>query len=293
MAEQLGAFFPTRDMPADRGAIRAWAQAAEAIGFDYLEVSDHVLGADRANHPGFEGPYDIDDSFHETFVTLSFFAAVTEDVGLSSGVLILPQRQTALVAKQAAQLDILCGGRLRLGIGVGWNPVEYAALGQDWKTRGARQAEQIELLNRLWTERSVTFDGRFDSVRHAGIKPLPIQRPIPIWLGGGAEATLKRAAKYAQGWIPLGNPNDKTAAQLATLRGYVRAAGRDPASFGIEAWIRSGNGQGEQGPQAWRATLDRWRGLGATHATFYTSGQGIGGVDAQIDAMHRFMAVAR
>src|SRR5687767_641267 len=165
-------------MPADRVAIRDWAQAAEAIGFDFLEVSDHVLGADRAALPDFQGPYDLNDSFHETFVTLSYIAAVTSRVALSTGVLILPQRQTALVAKQAAQVDILCGGRLRLGIGVGWNPVEYEALGQDWKTRGRREAEQIELMNRLWTERAVSFEGAFHRVRHAGLNPPPIQRPI-------------------------------------------------------------------------------------------------------------------
>ena len=289
MTIQLGAFFPTRDMPADRIAIRDWAQAAEGLGFDYIEVSDHVLGADRAALPGFEGPYDVDDSFHETFVTLAYIAGVTEKVGLSSGVLILPQRQTALVAKQAAQLDILCGGRLRLGIGVGWNPVEYEALGQDWQVRGRRQAEQIELMNRLWTERVVTFEGAFDRVRHAGINPLPIQRPIPIWFGGAADAVLRRAAKHGQGWIPLGNPGSQIEAQLDALRGYLRALRRDPAGFGLEAWVRSGAGT----PDAWRGTVERWRALGATHATFYTSGQGVGPLDRQVEAMRRFSEAAR
>lgn len=286
MTMKRGAFFPTRDMPSDRVAIRDWAQAAEGIGFDYIEVSDHVLGADRAALPGFEGPYDVNDSFHEIFVTLSYIAAVTEKVSLFTGVLILPQRQTALVAKQAAQLDILCGGRLRLGVGIGWNPVEYEALGQDWKTRGRRQAEQIELMNRLWTQRTVIFDGMFDRVHHAGINPPPIQRPIPIWLGGGSDATLKRAAKYGQGWIPLGNPDERAEAQLETLRGYVRDEGRDPGAFGIECWIRSSIG----GPHEWRTAADQWRALGATHTTFYTSGQGIGPLDKQIGAMKRFFA---
>ncbi|MBT3535917.1 MAG: LLM class F420-dependent oxidoreductase, partial [Rhodospirillaceae bacterium] len=203
---QFGAFFPTRDMPADRTAIRDWAQAVEGIGFDYIQVPDHVLGADRAALPDFEGPYDIDDTFHEVFVTLGYLAAITERVGLSTGVLILPQRQTALVAKQAAQIDILCDGRFRLGVGVGWNPVEYVALGQDWNTRGRRQAEQIELMNRYWTERTVDFTGEFDRVHHAGVSPPSIQRPIPVWFGGSADAALRRAAKYGQGWIPLGNP---------------------------------------------------------------------------------------
>ncbi len=285
---RLGAFFPTRDAPADRAWIRDWAQAAEGIGLDFVEVSDHVLGADRAARPDFEGLYDVDDAFHETFCTLAFMAAATERVGLASGVLILPQRQTALVAKQAAQVDVLSGGRLRLGVGVGWNPVEYEALGEDWTTRGRRQAEQVALMNRLWTERAVDFEGEFDAVRHAGIAPLPIQRPIPVWFGGGAPATLRRAARLGQGWIPLGNPGSKMAATLAELRGHVAAEGRDPAAFGIEAWIRYGDGN----PDGWAETAARWRELGATHLTLYTSGQGAGPLDRQIEAMRRFAEAA-
>lgn len=289
MSYQIGAFFPTRDMPADPIAIRDWAQAAENIGFDFVEVSDHVLGADRAALPHFEGPYDVDDSFHETFVTMAYIAAVTERVGLASGVLILPQRQTALVAKQAAQLDVVSGGRLRLGIGVGWNPVEYEALGQEWKVRGRRQAEQIELMNQLWTERTVTFEGEFDQVQHAGINPLPIQRPIPIWFGGGAEPVLRRAAKYGQGWIPLGTPGEQIEGQLDRLRGYLQAEGRNPEEFGIEAWIRSSIG----GPDQWREAAERWASLGATHITLYTSGQGVGDLAAQIEAMQQFRDAVR
>jgi probable F420-dependent oxidoreductase len=284
MTSQIGAFFPTRDMPADAGQIRAWAQAAEGLGYDYLEISDHVLGADREALPDFEGPYDVDDSFHETFCTLSFIAAVTERVGLASGVLILPQRQTALVAKQAAQVDVLSNGRLRLGVGIGWNPVEYEALGEDWSKRGQKQAEQVDLMKRLWTERAVNFEGEFDSIRHAGVNPLPIQQPIPVWFGGGADPVLRRAAKLGQGWIPLGNPGTKTAARLEALRGYLIEEGRDPATFGIEAWIRFGDGN----PEGWRETADKWLELGATHLTFYTSGQGVGALDKQIEAMERF-----
>ncbi len=289
MAMQYGAFFPTRDMPADRVAIRDWAQAAEALGFDYIEVSDHVLGADRAKIPGFEGPYDVDDSFHETFTTIAYMAAITEKVGFASGVLILPQRQTALVAKQAAQVDVLCGGRLRLGIGVGWNPVEYEALGEDWSKRGRKQEEQVQLLNRYWTERTVTFEGEFDRVAHAGVNPLPIQRPIPVWFGGGVDAVLRRAAKYGQGWIPLGNPGRSSMAMLEKLKGYLADEGRDPASFGVEAWIRHNLG----GPDDWRSAVDTWRDAGASHATFYTSGQGVGGVDAQIAEMRKFVEAMR
>lgn len=289
MSFQIGAFFPTRDMPADRVAIRDWAQAAEAIGFDFIEVSDHVLGADRAALPDFRGPYDANDAFHETFVTLSYIAAATERVGLASGVLILPQRQTALVAKQAAQLDIVSGGRLRLGVGVGWNPVEYEALGQDWHVRGRRQAEQITLLQRLWTEPTVVFKGEFDRVQHAGINPLPLQRPIPIWFGGGVDPVLRRAARYGQGWIPLGPPDARLEGQLARLHGYLRAEGRDPGAFGLEAWVRSSIG----GPDQWREAAERWHALGATHVTFYTSGQGVGAVAQQIEALRQFRDVVK
>lgn len=287
MDYQIGAFFPTRDMPPDPVAIRDWAQAAESLGYDFVEVSDHILGADRTARPDFEGPYDVDDSFHETFVTMAYIAAVTERVGLASGVLILPQRQTALVAKQAAQLDVVSGGRLRLGIGVGWNPVEYEALGQEWHVRGRRQAEQIELMNQLWTNRTVTFDGVFDQVHHAGIKPLPIQQPIPIWFGGGVEAVLRRAAKYGQGWIPLGPPGNEIESKLERLRGYLQVEGRDPSQFGTEAWLRSSIG----GPDKWGTAAERWAALGATHMTFYTSGLGIGGVDQQIEALRQFRDV--
>mgnify|MGYP006247433995 FL=1 len=285
MTMQYGAFFPTRDMPGDRVQIRDWAQAAEELGFDYIEVSDHVLGADREKIPGFEGPYDVDDSFHETFTTIAYMAAVTEKVGFASGVLILPQRQTALVAKQAAQVDVLCGGRLRLGVGVGWNPVEYEALGEEWSKRGRKQEEQVQLMKRYWTERTVTFDGEFDRVAHAGIKPMPIQQPIPIWFGGGVDAVLKRAAKHGDGWIPLGNPGRTSMAMLEKLHGYLAEEERDPAGFGIEAWIRYSLGGGEE----WRRAVDTWRSNGASHATFYTSGQGAGGLDQQIEAMRRFM----
>ncbi len=193
------------------------------------------------------------------------------------------------MAKQAAQLDVVSGGRLRLGIGVGWNPVEYEALGQNWHVRGRRQVEQIELMNQLWTQRTVTFDGAFDGIHHAGVNPLPIQRPIPIWFGGGVEAVLKRAAKYGQGWIPLGQPDEQVEGRLERLRGYLRDEGRDPGAFGIEAWVRSGIG----GPDKWRTAAARWETLGATHVTFYTSGQGVGTVEQQIEAMKQFRDAMR
>ena len=284
MRQKLGADFPTRDMRADPKLIWDWAQAAEDLGYNYISVADHVLGADRSTLLSFKGPYDANDCFHETFCTLSFMAGATKKVGLVSGVLILPQRQTALVAKQAAQIDILSSGRLRLGIGVGWNSIEYESLGMDWITRGRRQAVQVLLLNQLWTNPVVFFEGEFESVRHAGINPLPIQQPIPIWFGGSADPVLNRAAQLGQGWIPIGNPGPETITQLKKLKEYLTLEGRSTNQFGIEAWIRFGNGN----PDNWIETAKLWDELGATHLTFYTSGQGAGSLKNQIIEMEKF-----
>lgn len=287
MSPKLGAIFPTRDIAVDRVAIRDWAQAARDLGFDFIEMPDHVLGSEPDAMVGFEPLYDLDAAFHETFVTAAYMAAVADGLEISTGVLILPQRQAALVAKQAAQLDILCGGKLRLGVGVGWNPLEYEALGEVWSTRGRRQAEQVELMNRLWTERSVTFEGDFHTVTGSGLNPMPIQRPIPVWFGGSTDATLRRAAKLGQGWIPLGGPSDERVAQLKQLRQYLRDEGRNPFQFGIEVWIPAGKG----GPDEWRRLADTWAEHTITHVGFYASGQGLGSLDNQIEAMRAFIEV--
>ncbi|MEQ9640725.1 MAG: LLM class F420-dependent oxidoreductase [Alphaproteobacteria bacterium] len=289
MDVKLGAVFPTRDIAVDRHAIRDWAQATKELGFDFIEVPDHVVTAEADALPGFTPIYTIDDAFHEMFVTASYLAAFADGLEIATGVLILPQRQTALVAKQAAQLDILTGGRLRLGVGVGWNPLEYEALGEVWATRGRRQAEQVELMNRLWTERSVTFEGDFHTVTASGINPPPIQRPIPVWFGGSADAALRRAAKYGQGWIPLGGPSEERLGQLKQLRQYLRDEGRNPFQFGIEVWVRAGKG----GPDDWRRAADAWAEHSITHVGFYCSGQDIGPLDKQIDAMRRFVEAMR
>jgi probable F420-dependent oxidoreductase len=197
---QLNAMFPTRDIGVDPAKVRDWAQAAEDLGYEYIEVPDHVFGATARD--GWTPLYNEKDPFHETFVTLGFLAAVTKRIRLSSGVLIAPQRQTGLIAKQAAEADLLSGGRLRLGIGVGWNHVEYEALGENWKTRGARQAEQVEVLRRLWSEDLVSFEGRFHKMEHVSIVPPPVQLPIPIWFGGISDAVVMRAARLGDGWMP-------------------------------------------------------------------------------------------
>src|SRR5438105_15587658 len=190
---ELSAFFPTRTIGNDPAKIRDWAQAAEDLGYDHIEVPDHVFGATARGD--WQPIYTEKDPFHETFTTLAFLAAVTRKAKLASGVLILPQRQTGVVAKQAAEVDILSGGRLRLGIGVGWNHVEYEALGMEWKTRGARQAEQIEVMRRLWTEDLVSFTGRFHKLVDVNLLPVPVQRPIPISFGGSSDAVVRRAAR--------------------------------------------------------------------------------------------------
>ena len=282
---QLNAFFPTRDIGNDPTKIRDWAQAAENLGYAYIEVPDHVFGATPRD--GWVPLYNDKDPFHETFVTIGFLAAVTNKIRLSSGVLIAPQRQTGVIAKQAAQADLLSGGRLRLGIGVGWNHVEYEALGVEWKTRGARQAEQVEVLRRLWCEDLVTFRGRFHDLREVNILPPPVQRPIPIWLGGASEAAAKRAARLGDGWMPIIPPDAKAEERIARVREEVKARGRDPASFGIEGWLRMDTPD----PQRWAAAADGWRRLGADMVMLYPMYR-IATFDEQIALLRRFKEVA-
>ena len=282
---QLCAQFPTRDIGNDPAKIRDWAQAAEDLGFAYIEVADHVFGATARD--GWTPLYNETDPFHETFVTLGFLAAVTKRIRLSSGVLIAPQRQTGVMAKQAAEADLLSGGRLRLGIGVGWNHVEYEALGTDWKTRGARQAEQIEVLRRLWTQDLVTFEGRFHKLVGVNIVPPPVQRPIPIWLGGSSDPVVKRAARLADGWMPIMAPDAKAEEKLALLRAELKAAGRDEKAFGLEAWLR----MNEADPQKWAAAADGWRKLGAQMVMLYPMYR-TPRLEDQIETLRRFKEVA-
>jgi probable F420-dependent oxidoreductase len=282
---RLHAFFPTRDIGTDHAKIRDWAQAAEDLGYAGIEVADHVFGATARD--GWTPLYNERDPFHETFVTLGFLAAVTKTIRLSSGVLVLPQRQTGVVAKQAAEADILSGGRLRLGIGTGWNFVEYQALGMDWKTRGARQAEQVEVLRRLWTQDLVTFRGRFHDLKEVSITPAPIQRPIPIWLGGSSDAAMERAARLGDGWMPI-MPPDETEQKIAALRGHLEAFGRDPATFGIEGWLR----MYEPDPARWAAAADGWRRLGADIVMLYPMYR-IPDFADQIETLRRFKEAAQ
>jgi probable F420-dependent oxidoreductase len=282
---RLNAFFPTRDIGTDPAKIRDWAQAAEALGYAYIEVPDHVFGVTARN--GWTPRYNEKDPFHETFVTLGFLAAVTTRIRLSSGVLIAPQRQTGVIAKQAAEADLLSGGRLRLGIGVGWNHVEYESLGMDWKTRGARQAEQVEVLRRLWSEDLVSFSGRFHNLNEVSIVPPPVQRPIPIWFGGLSNAAVTRAARLGDGWMPIIEPDTQAEEKLGVLREQLRSFGRDPAKFGIEGWLRVHDAD----PQHWAAAADGWRRLGADMVMLYPMYR-IPRFDDQIETLRRFKDVA-
>jgi probable F420-dependent oxidoreductase len=281
---RLSAFFPTRDIGSDPVKIRDWAQAAEDLGYLYIEVPDHVFGATARD--GWAPLYNETDPFHETFTTLAFLAAATQSIKLSSGILILPQRQTGVVAKQAAEVDVLSGGRLRLGIGGGWNHVEYQALGAEWKTRGARQAEQVQVLRRLWTEDLVTFAGRFHDLREVNILPRPVQQPIPIWFGGSSDAIIERAARLGDGWMPIMPPDEEAAAKLAVLRKHLRSFGRDLAGFGLEAWLR----MKEPDPQLWSAAAEGWRRLGAEVVMLYPTYR-IASFDEQIQTLRRFKEV--
>jgi probable F420-dependent oxidoreductase len=232
---------------------------------------------------------------HEPFTLMGFLAAITRRVGLTTGILILPQRQTALVAKQAAEVDVLSGGRMRLGVGVGWNPLEYQALNQDFHTRGRRSEEQVAVLRALWTQEVVNFQGRWHHITHAGINPLPVQRPIPIWMGAGSTASptptepvLRRVAQIADGWFPNFPPNQAGREAVARLRTYVAEAGRDQAAVGVEGRLRLAGKQ----PEDWANELREWQDLGATSVVVEARRGGLGGVDRHIAAIQRFREVA-
>ena len=281
---KFGVIFPQTEIGPDPSAVRDFAQAAEALGYDHIIPYDHVVGANLASRPGWNAPYTYKDMFHEPFVLFGYLAAITNRIGLVAGVIILPQRQTVLVAKQAAAADVLSRGRLRLGIGIGWNHVEYEALGENFKNRGRRSEEQIEVLRALWTKELVTFDGRWHKITDAGLNPLPIQRPIPIWFGGSAEPLLRRVGRLGDGWFPQNEPGDKVRSMIEKIRAYAEEAGRDPAAIGIEGRVAVANGS----PEQWLKAISQWQELGATHLSVNTMKAGLSGPSAHIDAMRRF-----
>jgi probable F420-dependent oxidoreductase len=285
---QHGVVFPQTEIGNDPAAIRDYAQAAEQLGFRNILAYDHVLGANPNRPGGWTRGYTFESAFHEPFVLFGYLAGVTRTIELFTGVLILPQRQTALVAKQAAAVDVLSGGRLRLGVGVGWNSVEYESLGQDFHTRGRRVEEQIGLLRRLWTEPLVTFDGRFDGIPDAGINPLPVQRPIPIWMGGMSEVVQHRVARLADGWFPQGiPPGPETLELFQRVRDDTRAAGRDPDKLGMYMRINAASGS----PDDWAKSALDWEELGITHISINTMGAGYQTPADHIAAIRRFAEV--
>ncbi|MGH2496699.1 MAG: LLM class F420-dependent oxidoreductase [Ktedonobacteraceae bacterium] len=279
---QIGVTFPQTEIGADPVVIRDYAQTAEGLGYSHLVAFDHVLGADPAHRTGWRG-YTQQDMFHEPFVLFGYLAALTR-LELVPAVIILPQRQTALVAKQAAEVDVLTGGKLRLGVGVGWNPVEYEALGTDFHTRGRVVEEQIEVLRLLWSQEIVSYKGRYHTITEAGLNPLPTRRSIPIWLGGSSDILLRRVARLGDGWFPQGYPDEQMGETLERLRNYTREAGRDPAKMGIEARLTIR----DTGLDEWVRQTEAWRKLGATHISINTMGAGFKSPDEHIEAIRRY-----
>jgi probable F420-dependent oxidoreductase len=280
---QVGVTFPQAEIGADPEVIRDYAQAAEDLGYEHLLAYDHVLGADPSNREGWRG-YTHKTMFHEPLTLFSYLAAITQRLELVSGVIVLPQRQTALVAKQAAEVDVLSGGRLRLGVGIGWNAVEYEALGENFSTRGARIEEQIEVMRLLWTKEVVSFEGKHHRIDEAGINPLPVQRPIPVWMGARADVGLRRTARMSDGWFPLGPLDERMREAVKRLRGYVEEAGRDPASVGIEARLDVSRVP----PEEWKAQTEAWRSFGATHISINTMNAGLGSPQEHVETIRRY-----
>jgi probable F420-dependent oxidoreductase len=284
---RIGVVFPQTELGGDVGAVRAYAQGAEELGFTHLLAYDHVVGADPAVHEGWDGPYDVHTTFHEPMVLYGFLAAMTS-MELVTGIIILPQRQTVLAAKQAAEVDLLTGGKFRLGVGIGWNQVEYQALGQDFSTRGKRLEEQITLLRRLWTEQSVTFSGTFDTITGAGLAPLPVQRPIPVWIGAQSPRAYRRIGRLADGWFPQVAPGPQLDQARQIVTEAATEAGRDPASLGME-----GRATWQEDQDKLASAMRQWQDAGATHLSVNTMRCGLKTVGDHLTALAAAAEVAK
>ena len=292
---EVGVIFPQTEIEPDPLAIKDFAQAAEDMGYAYIFIADHVLGADSAHHdfPALR-TYNHKSVVHETMTLMGYLSAITEQVGLATGILILPQRQTVLVAKQAAEVDVLSGGRLRLGIGVGWNSVEFEALGEDFHNRGARSAEQIEVMRALWTQEVVDYHGKWHNISHAGLNPLPVQRPIPVFLGAGSSATptiaepvLKRVARIADGWCPNFGPDERGRAYVEKVHGYMLEMGRYSDKLELDGRLRTSGKQ----PEDWIDEAKAWQELGARYLSIEQRQGGLKTAGEHIEAMRRFKDV--
>jgi probable F420-dependent oxidoreductase len=277
---KIGVIYPQTELGGDPEGVRRIGLAAEELGFDHLLVYDHVVGSPPDREPPLNGPYTDKHPFHDPFVMLGYLAAITERIELVTGVLILPQRQTTLVARQAADVDLLSRERLRLGVGIGWNYVEYGALGQDFSRRGRRVGEQVDLLRRFWTDPVVSFEGEFDRVDRAALNPRP-KRQIPIWMGGFADVALRRAARLADGFIVAdgaGNACD----MAARLRDLLTEHGRDKAGFGLQRNMLTA-----KSPEAIVVQTREWIDIDGSHVAFHTMGQGMTTIDQHLDYIHR------
>ena len=281
---KIGVVYPQTEFGDDPIAIRDYAQTVEGLGFSHILAYSHVLGANPERAGGWQGPYTYQTTFQEPLVLFGFLAGVTDKLEFTTGIIILPQRQTALFAKQAATLDILSGGRLRLGIGIGWNEVEYTSLNEDFHNRGQRVEEQVELLRLLWTQPLVKYSGRWHNIPDAGINPLPIQRPIPLWFGGHHERVLKRIARIGDGWMPNYRTPGEAKASLALLDRFLEESGRQPGELGLEARLKYEGGN----PDTWIELMEGWQAAGATHVSFNTMGNGFETPSEHIKAIKFF-----
>lgn len=289
---KLGVTFPQNIIGGDAALVREFAQTVEQLGYAHIVAYDHVLGVNPEAYPDWKGPYTSKDLFHDPFTLFAFIAGFTEKIELSPQIVILPQRQTALVAKQAASLDVLSNGRLRLGVGVGWNKIEYVALGENFHNRGRRSEEQIQLMKALWAEPHVVFNGEFHTVPDAGINPLPLQRPFPVWLGGGAEATYDRIGRLGDGWLNIYVSPENAQPALDKIHASAQKAGRDPSAIGLDCWTGFGGT-----PDDWRRDVEQWRSIGATHITLNTvfnrghiQGHAGSSLRANLDVIEQYIA---
>jgi probable F420-dependent oxidoreductase len=285
---KFGAVLPHNEIGTDAGAIVHYLQGLEELGVANLLAYDHVLGADPDRPGGFRGAYDKDVAFHEPLTFFAFAAGVAPTLEFVSCVMILPQRQAVLVAKQAAEVAVLSGNRLRLGVGTGWNEIEYVGLNEDFGNRGRRQAEQVELMRRLWTEDTFDFAGEFHTIDKAGINPRPTE-PVPVWFGGSAPALLERCGRLGDGFVPLGSPNDASAAMLQTIRAAREAAGGSMDGFAVQAQAQYAGGTADR----WRTHCQRWRDLGATHLAIATHNAGPTDADGHLARVAEYLDAVR
>jgi len=285
---RIGVIYPHFEFSSDPAAIRDYAQLAEALGYAHIGADDHIIGPNPDRPGGWKGWVTYQTPFFEPLVLFGFMAGVTQTIEFETCVLLLPQRQTVLVAKQAAGLSTLSGGRVRLGVGNGWNQIEYTSLGENFHNRGRRIEEQIELLRRLWTEAHVDFQGRWHTIPDAGINPLPPQRPIPIWFGGHSDPVIRRAARLGDGWMPLYATPEDARPGLDLLKAGLAEAGRNLDEFGIEARIRYDSGNVSE----WQQLLAGWQAAGVTHISLLTTGSGLTSAQQHLDALRKFAAAA-